>query len=308
MTSAASKASARSASATSVYGVAPVTFAIAWAASGTTSMTAVISVRRAARPMASRCHLAMAPHPTMPSRTRCSWATTADGNRWTEPTPTGDSAERPDGIAAIPVLGRLTDHRRHPFGGLVELHHLDDGAREPARVDIGELGDASPASVVYHRPPRSRRGGDGGVEVLAPERHVVEADPAAVGEFLVDARGLVFLLDELDLQLARVGERDRDDRSRGPTSIHAVHLGEGPQHDPRPDPQGQPLLDRSLKVRDQVGVLPDRTRKNRGARAHAPASNALDSDIVTGPWSRSRPRSDASGPELLATLTPVVIG
>jgi hypothetical protein len=71
--------------------------------------------------------------------------------------------------------------------------------------------------------PAARTAREVGLEVVRPVRDVLQALAAGGQEVAVHRRRVVPLLDELDLQVARVAERDRDvDRRRLPRYVNSV--------------------------------------------------------------------------------------
>src|SRR5689334_7113945 len=117
-----------------------------------------------------------------------------------------DLADRP---RAVPAQSRLLHPLEEWALGSADIGDLDDGARMRLCVEIGEaslvaadlafVADpvAEPERLVVER-----------LVIVAPVGHVLEAFVAGVQKLLVQRGCVVALLDQLDLQIAGIGQRN----------------------------------------------------------------------------------------------------
>src|SRR5258705_8874527 len=164
-----------------------------------------------------------------------------------------------DRVASVPALRGIADEFGHAGGGVGQLDDFEDPRRPGGRLEVGEAG----AYVLAARPQDGPAGGPGIVqrllEVIAPPGELVKAVVSGCQKFGEDARRVVLLVKDFDLQLARVGEGDRQRQVARLASVDRP-LPTGADHEPRPDPQLEPGRQGLIEIAHDIPDLPDRTR------------------------------------------------
>src|SRR5690242_14088916 len=115
----------------------------------------------------------------------------------------------PDRIGAIPTGRHFSDVLEESALAATDVGYFDHGTGMGLRVEIGEAAlFAADLALMSHLVAKRQRPV---VELLvfpAPIRHVLQAFAAAIEKFLVHRGRIVALLDQLDLEIAGIGERD----------------------------------------------------------------------------------------------------
>src|SRR6202011_3822147 len=174
------------------------------------------------------------------------------------------AAELANGVAAVPTRRGLADECRTGQRRIGELGDLDDlryVGWAIRRLDVRESDAETLTTGPDDGPAGIRDGLHGGVEILCPVGQLVIAGPIAREELGEDAWGVVVLLDQLELQLAAVGQRKGQ---RGFTRFTAVERShrQPPYHEPGAHSQLDPLLDSPIEIGDDIADLTDGSWKH----------------------------------------------
>ena len=168
----------------------------------------------------------------------------------------------PDRIAAVPVLGSGADLVEDAAARRRQVRHLDHGAGMALVPEI----DEAPARAVALLAYRVAAGEGAPVErvvVLGPARPVLQPLVAGGQEVAPHAGGVAPLLDQLDLHVPGIGERDREVNA----VVARAAVAEGGQRqpvdvEPRPDPADlDPVAHRRLDVAHHVPHLAQRSEQ-----------------------------------------------
>src|SRR3954453_16204304 len=199
-----------------------------------------------------------------------------------------DLADRP---RAIPAQSRLPDLLEEGPLGAADVGDLDHGAWMGLGVEIGkaplvtaDLALMADPIAERERPVVER------LVVVAPVGHVLEAFVAGLEEFPVQRRRVVALLDQLDLEVAGIGQRDAH-LDGGVLAAMAKPVGRDAVHVvPGTDAHYlDPVLHRGVDVPDHITVLAYRAED--AAHARAPLVSLITSVQCPRPWQpASRPR------------------
>src|SRR5882672_5123409 len=118
------------------------------------------------------------------------------------------SADFTDGIGAVPTGGDLTDVLEETPLAAADVGYFDNGAGMGLRIEIGEAAlFAADLAFMSDFIAKRQRAVVERLIVAGPVRHVLQAFAAGVEELLVHRGRIVALLDQLDLEIAGIGER-----------------------------------------------------------------------------------------------------
>src|SRR3990172_2205844 len=114
-----------------------------------------------------------------------------------------------DGIAAVPALGDRADLVEGAAARRRQVRHLDHRAWMALVPEIDEA-PAGAVALLTRRVAAGERPLVQRVVVLGPARPVLQPLVPGRQEVTVHAGGIAALLDQLDLHVTRIGERDRE--------------------------------------------------------------------------------------------------